>query len=425
MSALLGTSSGSPVGRAADLRVGSDPIPTLPTPMTRVTLAACLAVLCALAAPTALAQSALWSDVSETSVTPSKARVTTPQAYRVVQLDEAQMRDRLAGAPAERRIGDTTPGAALTIPLPEGGLATVRVVESSILAPALQARYPEIRTYLASGSGVHGRLSLTPAGFQGLLFTTRCAVYVDAYAPGETEHYIVYRASDLIVAPALRGREADEVRRATRQAPTGPAARPNGETLRTYRLAVAATGEYTQFHGGTKAAAMTAITTTMNRVTGIYERDFSVRFELVANNDDVVFTNGTTDPYSNNNGFAMLSQNIATLNALIGSGNFDVGHVFSTGGGGVAYLGVICSAQKAGGVTGRGAPVGDAFDVDYVAHEIGHQLRMLMKRKPDLDIRLLIWKSPLLIAASQGFYPHRAQRSFRKRMVEFLKERLA
>ncbi len=51
--------------------------------------------------------------------------------------------------------------------------------------------------------------------------------------------------------------------------------------------------------------------------------------------------------------------------------------------------------------------------------EIGRQLRMLVKRKPDLDVRLLIWKSPLLIAASQGFYPHKAQRWFRKRMVEF------
>ncbi|CAN5158424.1 phospholipase D-like domain-containing protein [soil metagenome] len=51
--------------------------------------------------------------------------------------------------------------------------------------------------------------------------------------------------------------------------------------------------------------------------------------------------------------------------------------------------------------------------------EIGHQLRMLVRSRPELDVRLLIWKSPLLIAASQGFYPHKAQRWFRKRMVEF------
>lgn len=51
--------------------------------------------------------------------------------------------------------------------------------------------------------------------------------------------------------------------------------------------------------------------------------------------------------------------------------------------------------------------------------EIGHMLRMMVKTRPELDVRLLIWKSPLLIAASQGFYPHKAQAWFRKRMVEF------
>jgi phosphatidylserine/phosphatidylglycerophosphate/cardiolipin synthase-like enzyme len=53
------------------------------------------------------------------------------------------------------------------------------------------------------------------------------------------------------------------------------------------------------------------------------------------------------------------------------------------------------------------------------AEEFGHQLRMLVKSRPDLDVRLLIWKSPLLIAASQGFFPQRAHAWFRKRVVEF------
>ena len=51
--------------------------------------------------------------------------------------------------------------------------------------------------------------------------------------------------------------------------------------------------------------------------------------------------------------------------------------------------------------------------------QIGHQLRRLVKASPDLDVRILIWKSPLLIAASQGFYPHRARGWFRRRLVEF------
>lgn len=56
--------------------------------------------------------------------------------------------------------------------------------------------------------------------------------------------------------------------------------------------------------------------------------------------------------------------------------------------------------------------------IDEHSDQVGHLLRMMVKTRPELDVRLLIWKSPLLIAASQGFFPHRAQAWFRKRMVE-------
>src|SRR5690606_28235382 len=147
---------------------------------------------------------------------------------------------------------------------------------------------------------------------------------------------------------------------------------------RTFRLALACTGEYANYHGSTpqnnnKGPALAAMATTMNRVNGLFERDATLTMQLVANNDALVFLNPSTDPHSNYDGGAMLPQNLPTCNQVIGFNNDDIGHVFSTGGGGVAYLASPCSSFKAGGVTGSPNPVGDPFDVDYVAHEMGHQ----------------------------------------------------
>src|SRR5690606_16888140 len=118
-------------------------------------------------------------------------------------------------------------------------------------------------------------------------------------------------------------------------------------------------------------AGLAAVVTTFNRVTGIYEKDLSVSFQLVANNNLLIYTNPATDPYTNTSND--LGANQTNINLVIGSANYDVGHLVGTGGGGVAYLGVICTSNKAGGLTGSSQPVGDAFDVDYVAHELGHQ----------------------------------------------------
>ncbi|HEX9952367.1 MAG TPA: zinc-dependent metalloprotease [Rubricoccaceae bacterium] len=325
----------------------------------------------------AQAPGALWTDVAEAPVAARGVRVTVPTSYRVVRLDVPQMAARLAASPAAARSGDLSGGVLLSLPLPEGGAVEVRVVEASVMAPELQAQYPEIRTYLAQGPGaVHGRLSRTPAGFRGMLFTAEGTVYIDPYAhdPLRTaETYIVYRAADLHVDPAARGRLSGDVVEGADAGLSGPnaSARANGDTKRTYRLAMAATGEYTAFHGGTVSGGLAAIVATVNRVTAVYERDLSVGFTLVANNNLIVYTNASTDPYANTSGD--LSANITTINSVIGAPNYDIGHLVGTGGGGVAGLGVVCGTSKARGLTGSSSPVGDAFDIDYVAHEMGHQ----------------------------------------------------
>ena len=159
-----------------------------------------------------------------------------------------------------------------------------------------------------------------------------------------------------------------------REASANETARSSGTTLRSYRLAVATTGEYGAYHG-TKESALSAIVTTMNRVDDIYRKEMAITFELVGNNDEIVFIDADTDPFSGNNSAStLIAESQVQIDSIIGNENYDIGHTFSTGAGGLATLRSVCnSSLKARGVTGSSTPEGDPYDVDYVAHELGHQ----------------------------------------------------
>ena len=365
------------------------PIATQPTHGRLAVLGSLLLLL--VLAPASYAQTAaLWTDVAE----PARAageRQIVPNAYRTVHLDRAAMAAALAEAPLEAVPGDHRAGLVLSLPMPDGSFADFRVVEAPIMAPALQARYPQFRTYLGQGitrPAATVRISDTPKGFRALVLQPGGTVLIDPYSAGDAEHHIVYNKRDYevdqarvleafgneIVEADPNGDEHDEE-------PARGDRVDNGEILRTYRLAVAATGEYTRYHSAdagnpTVEEGLEAIVVAMVRVNGIYERDVAVRMVLVPETDQVIYTDPATDPYTNNDGFQMLGQNQSTLDSVIGSANYDIGHVFSTGGGGVAGLGVVCvNGNKARGVTGLFAPINDPFYVDYVSHEMGHQYR--------------------------------------------------
>jgi len=325
----------------------------------------------------------LWSDISEELISFTGERNIIPQTYRTLELDVLEMKNELNNAPSEKIIKVNESEKIISLPLPNGEYINFKFVESLVMEDELANKYPDIRTYLGQGidqTTASARFDITPVGFHAIIFNIEGTVYIDPYSNGDNKYYISYYKKDFItkgeninISCTVLGLETEIAQQLKEQVENGPDVF-TGEELRTYRLACAATGEYTIFHGGTVALGLAAIVTAVNRVTGVYEREVAVRMVLVANNDLIVYTNPGTDPYSNFNGGTMLGQNQANLDAVIGSANYDVGHVFSTGGGGVAFLAVICqNGFKARGVTGLPNPIGDPFYIDYVAHEMGHQ----------------------------------------------------
>jgi subtilisin-like proprotein convertase family protein len=345
-----------------------------------------LTLLCFLVTISYLPAQQIWTDVAESGIPAVGERRIRPAKYRSVRLDLQALKPVLSAAP-QRFTSATESGqpVILTLPLPEGGMGRFQLEETPVMHPDLQAKYPQIRTF--TGRGLDDptailKCDLTPLGFHGMVLSGRSGTFfIDPAVHGNEEFYVVYNKKDYLrkkddLLWSCGTPDPDGAKELEFVQPLTPAqfAEFQGDTkLRKYRLALACTGEYAAFHGGTKPLVLAAMNTSMNRVNGVYERDFAVTMEIIANNDVLIFLNAATDPYNNGNGGAMLGQNQTTCNNLIGVANYDIGHVFSTGGGGIAGLNVVCGTSKANGVTGQGSPVGDPFDIDYVAHEMGHQ----------------------------------------------------
>ena len=328
----------------------------------------------------------LWKTAS-LNETVSKTKVfrnTVPQEFKLFTLNPVELNSLLATAP--QRF--TTPSnAIIEFPTSNGEIQKFRVYEASVLDALLQAQYPTIRSYTAQGiddPSAIARFSYSDSGLNVMISSANYGtIYIDPYTK-DLNQYISYatnslpedsRSFECLVQDTLQ----DEVVLSPLNADDGK--------LRTYRLALACTGEYAQYHLNNqgipssatdevkKAAVLTAMNTAMTRINGVFEKEVALTMVIIANNTEIIFLNAGSDPYTNNNGGVMLGQNQSTINSIIGTANYDIGHVFSTGGGGIASLGSVCGSSKAQGVTGLPQPIGDDFYINYVAHEMGHQFR--------------------------------------------------
>ncbi len=287
----------------------------------------------------------------------------------------------------------------LTVPLPDGSNVQLNIQLDQVMAPGLAARYPGIKTYKVLASGKHilgGRLGWTHQGFHATLRTDKGSVYIDPYIRGLDKYYVVYNVRDNIDPELWNGFECGNDDNLNGDLIDVDELFPSEQTinsqdkdltgdpvvLRSYRLAMACTGEFSHYYRGADdepsvEESMSAIVVIVNRVNEVWAHEIAVRLELIENNDQLIFLDAASDPYVNETD-QMLNDNPTVLDLNVGNDAYDIGHVVSTGpnsGQGVAQLGGVCSANSKGRATStRNAPENDPFIISILCHEMGHQL---------------------------------------------------
>ncbi len=262
----------------------------------------------------------------------------------------------------------------ISFPDEKGTLVPFVVKEASVLAPKLAQKYPQIKSYV--GQGLHNkkdrvRFSVSQKGIQSMIVygDHKNATFMQKVSNSDNEYVVYNRQDALMMNTNFICKTSSLIEKEK-----GPTALKlvDGQVLRKFRVAISATGEYTAFHGGTVADALAAINATITRVNEVFESDLGISLEIVANTDEVIYTDKDTDPYGSN----LNSEVQSTLNTVLGAENYDVGHLFQNdeNGGNAGYIASVCiDTRKGSAYSSALVPQGDIFDLDFVAHEMGHQ----------------------------------------------------
>jgi hypothetical protein len=330
------------------------------------------------------AQTQRWSLIknNETAIPQEKlmVRKEMPTTYQLYNLKESAFRDKISTV-------KQTKNKTIQIPTSQG-LKTFYIEEASNFSIELAAKYVNIKSYSGKQVDDNAIKMKFSKGLDGYHFAVyepgKPSFYVDSYTI-DNKKLIAYSKKNLQKKAADFTCEVLDLG-GLKTTSSFENKSTNDGLLRTFRLAVATTGEYSQYQlnrlnisssavtAVKKEAVLSAINTTISRIGAVFENDLGVKFELVANNDAIIFLDAENDGLSNNDPSSLINESQTKIDGSIGNTNYDVGHTFSTGAGGLAGLGVVCRTnQKARGVTGIGAPFGDEFDIDFVAHEFGHQ----------------------------------------------------
>ncbi|MFZ1665722.1 MAG: reprolysin-like metallopeptidase, partial [Flavobacteriales bacterium] len=332
-----------------------------------------------------LAQSNFFVPLTDRAALSPTRVVENVKTFNVIRLNETALRQYLLAAPQEGGINSSY--LPLEIPLPSGRSETFGLMESGILSPEVAAQHPEIKSY--TGNGLTNkeaviRLTLTSEGLHiVILDMDGDEVYFEHYTQEDRDVYFNYFLRDAVAPPDFqRGRcNIDDDHGSLDRLPGSNDTRNNtGGTLRTFRLAMSANGEFTVRHGGV-ASAFARVVNYVATMNVIYRRELSVHLNLVSGTS-VIYPNPATDPYTTDDQGANLDENQVVLDAQIGNSNYDVGHLMgyigNNSGGGVATFESVCDPTSKGrGTSGEGdTPYAQVFFDQLVAHEMGHQFGM-------------------------------------------------
>lgn len=306
--------------------------------------------------------------------------------YSLFTLNIQDIQKQLKNAP-DRDFQSSRKGVMLNFPNLTGSFDTYEVFESSTMHSDLQNRYSDIKSYIGFKNGDRSsnlRFTIDPYfGFNGMIRNNEGIYYIDSY----TTDNQVYKLYDRKNASSLNQFECMFNGESDLKDPALLSQKTVIDGLnRKYRLAITTTTEYTAYIAGQagvgagtdaqkKAAVLAAVNLAVTRLNEVFEKDISVRLQLIANTDSLFFI--STDTFNALDAGQMLNENITVTNNVIGAANYDLGHLFfqanAGNDNGLAATPSVCTNNKAGGVTGSAVPVGDPFVIDYVAHEMGHQ----------------------------------------------------
>ncbi|WAC00809.1 M12 family metallo-peptidase [Lacinutrix neustonica] len=310
----------------------------------------------------------------------------------ILKLNIESFKQQLEGAPL-RSNSQGKSNTIVNFPNVDGKFESFRIVETSIFSTN-DNEHSEIKTYLGSrtdDSGTRVRFSVTPLGLKAMISEPgKETVFIQPITKVSNNQYLIYNRTAQLNASNTFECLTDDIDISKRKGSVATSRDANDQLLRTFRIAISVTQEYTGFwddgiagNGDDRADALAQVVSTLNRMNEVFEVDMAITFVLVDTADDpaidLIYSPSVPDPY----GTDLNGDLQANLTATVGEADYDIGHLFAfaSNNGNAGCIGCVCSSGKGSGFSAHeftdnnGGPyMSDFFDIDYVPHEVGHQM---------------------------------------------------